>query len=72
MSCQSLDKGEILSIRWAFDDPNPVAQVLQINLKWDAFWYYRMLDTMQDAVDRADKDALAALLQAKVSKQVNS
>ena len=28
MSCQSLDKGEILSIRWAFDDPNPVAQVL--------------------------------------------
>ena len=47
MSCQSLDKGEILSIRWAFDDPNPVAQ---------------------DAVDRADKDALAALLQAKVEK----
>jgi len=45
MAGQSLDKGEILSIRWAFDDPNPVAQ---------------------DAVDRADKDALAALLQAKV------
>jgi hypothetical protein len=45
MSCQSLDKGEILSIRWAFDDPNPVAQ---------------------DAVNRADKDALSALMQAKV------
>lgn len=48
MEGQSLDKGEILSVRWAFDDPNPVAQ---------------------DAVDRADKDALAALLQAKVSER---
>lgn len=26
MSGQSLDGGEILVIRWAFDDPNPVAQ----------------------------------------------
>jgi hypothetical protein len=26
MACQALDRGEILSIRWAFDDPNPVAQ----------------------------------------------
>eukprot|EP01038_Epipyxis_sp_PR26KG_P007445 gene7445-10146_t len=26
MTCQTLDKGEILSIRWAHDDPNPVAQ----------------------------------------------
>lgn len=27
MACQPLDQGEILSIRWAHDDPNPVAQV---------------------------------------------
>lgn len=26
MQGQSLDQGEILSIRWAYDDPNPVAQ----------------------------------------------
>src|SRR4051794_34660817 len=26
MTGQTLDKGEILSIRWAHDDPNPVAQ----------------------------------------------
>lgn len=44
MTCQALDKGEILSIRWAHDDPNPVAQ---------------------DSIDRADKDALVGLLQAK-------
>jgi len=44
MSCQSLDKGEILSIKWAHDDPNPMAQ---------------------DSIARADKDALAALMQAK-------
>lgn len=44
MMCQSLDQGEILSIKWAHDDPNPVAQ---------------------DAIQRADKDALAALLTAR-------
>lgn len=26
MMCQALDQGEVLSIRWAHDDPNPVAQ----------------------------------------------
>jgi hypothetical protein len=26
MSQQSLDQNEVLSIRWAHDDPNPVAQ----------------------------------------------
>ena len=44
MANQSLDQGEILDIRWAHDDPNPVAQ---------------------DAIGRADKDALFALMQAK-------
>ena len=44
MACQTLDCQEILSIRWAKDDPNPVAQ---------------------DSISRADKDALAALLDAK-------
>jgi hypothetical protein len=44
MTCQTLDKDEILSIRWAHDDPNPVAQ---------------------DSIDRANKDALVALMQAK-------
>lgn len=44
MSCQPLDHGEILSIRWAHDDPNPVAQ---------------------DSIERADKDALVAMLQSK-------
>ena len=52
MSQQSLGQGEILSIRWAHDDPNPVAQ---------------------EAISRADKDALAALLQARgVSLQSSS
>lgn len=41
---QSLDQGEILDIKWAHDDPNPVAQ---------------------DAIDRANRDALYALMQAK-------
>lgn len=27
MACQSLDNDEILNVRWATDDPNPVAQV---------------------------------------------
>lgn len=44
MTGQALDHGEILSIRWAHDDPNPVAQ---------------------DSIDRADKDALVGLMQAK-------
>jgi hypothetical protein len=44
MHCQALDQGEVLSIRWAHDDPNPVAR---------------------DSIQRADKDALAALLRAK-------
>ena len=44
MSNQSLEQGEILCVRWAHDDPNPVAQ---------------------DAMARADKDALYALMQAK-------
>ena len=44
MGNQALDHSEILSLRWAHDDPNPVAQ---------------------DAISRADKDALFALLQAK-------
>lgn len=44
MMCQSLDQGEVLDIKWAHDDPNPVAQ---------------------DAIDRADRDALYALMQAK-------
>jgi hypothetical protein len=41
---QNLGKDEILDIRWAHDDPNPVAQ---------------------DAIGRADKDALYALMKAK-------
>jgi hypothetical protein len=44
MTCQALDQAEVLSIRWARDDPNPLAQ---------------------EAISKADKDALAALLQAK-------
>lgn len=44
MQGQTLDESEILSIRWAHDDPNPVAQ---------------------DAISRADKDALSLLLTAK-------
>jgi hypothetical protein len=44
MNGQFLDKEEILDIRWAHDDPNPVAQ---------------------DAITRADKDALYALMKAK-------
>lgn len=44
MSNQALDHKEILMIRWAYDDPNPVAQ---------------------DAIARADKDAIASLLQSK-------
>jgi hypothetical protein len=44
MAGQKLDRDEVLSIRWAHDDPNPVAQ---------------------DAINRADKDAIAALFQAK-------
>lgn len=26
MHCQPLDHGEVLSLRWAHDDPNPVAK----------------------------------------------
>lgn len=44
MSNHSLDQGEILMVRWAHDDPNPIAQ---------------------DSIERADKDALAALMRAK-------
>jgi hypothetical protein len=44
MTCQSLDQNEVLDIKWAHDDPNPVAQ---------------------DAMDRANRDALYALMQAK-------
>jgi hypothetical protein len=44
MMGQAMDRDEILDIRWAHDDPNPVAQ---------------------DAIDRANKDALFALMQAK-------
>lgn len=44
MSCQKLDYDEVLSIRWAHDDPNPVAK---------------------DSIERADKDAMVALLRAK-------
>ncbi len=44
MSCQKLDFDEVLSIRWAHDDPNPVAK---------------------DSIERADKDAMVALLRAK-------
>ncbi len=44
MGNQSLDQNEILCIRWAHDDPNPVAQ---------------------DSINRADRDALYALLKAK-------
>jgi hypothetical protein len=44
MACQTLDQDEILSIRWAHDDPNPVAK---------------------DSIQRADRDALVALMKAK-------
>lgn len=44
MGNQSLDHDEILCLRWAHDDPNPVAQ---------------------DAINRADRDALYALMTAK-------
>lgn len=44
MQCQALDQKEILSIRWAHDDPNPVAK---------------------DAIEKANRDALAALLIAR-------
>ena len=44
MLSQSLDQNEILDLRWAHDDPNPVAQ---------------------DAIERANRDALFALMQAK-------
>ncbi len=44
MGNQSLDQTEILCIRWAHDDPNPVAQ---------------------DSINRADRDALYALMKAK-------
>jgi hypothetical protein len=44
MGNQSLDHAEILMVRWAHDDPNPIAQ---------------------DSIERADKDALAALMRAK-------
>lgn len=44
MAQQSLDHEEILSIRWAHDDPNPMAR---------------------EAIQRADRDAVTALLQAK-------
>ena len=44
MAQQAMDGEEILSIRWAHDDPNPMAQ---------------------EAISRADRDALAALMQAK-------
>jgi hypothetical protein len=44
MHCQALDQSEVLSIRWAHDDPNPVAK---------------------DSIERADKDAMVGLLQAK-------
>lgn len=44
MSNQSLDQSEILMVRWAHDDPNPIAQ---------------------DSIERADRDALAALMRAK-------
>ena len=44
MMNQSLDHDEILCLRWAHDDPNPVAQ---------------------DAINRADRDALYALMTAK-------
>lgn len=50
MTGQALDHGEIIDIRWAHDDPNPVAQ---------------------DAIDRANKDALFALMQAKGRVRVN-
>lgn len=44
MTCQALEYGEVLSIRWAHDDPNPVAK---------------------DSIQRADADAMVALLRAK-------
>jgi hypothetical protein len=44
MVCQALEQAEVLSIRWAHDDPNPVAK---------------------DSIERADRDAMVALLKAK-------
>ncbi|KAJ1419789.1 hypothetical protein B484DRAFT_453306 [Ochromonadaceae sp. CCMP2298] len=44
MTNQALEQGEVLSIKWAHDDPNPVAK---------------------EAIDRADADAMMALLNAK-------
>ena len=44
MSNQAMDHKEILSIRWAKDDPNPTAR---------------------RAIDRADRDAVDAILEAK-------
>jgi len=44
MSNQALDHKEVLSIRWAKDDPNPTARL---------------------AIDRADRDAVDAILEAK-------
>ena len=44
MSNQALDHKEILSIRWAKDDPNPTARL---------------------AIDRADREAVDAILEAR-------
>ncbi|CAH0485305.1 unnamed protein product [Peronospora farinosa] len=44
MANQSLQSDEVLNLRWAFDDPNPVAK---------------------QAGERADKDAIIAMMQAK-------
>ena len=37
MTCQALDHGEILSIRWAHDDPNPIAKQAIEQADKDAF-----------------------------------
>jgi hypothetical protein len=44
MDRQPLDAGEVLSVKWAHDDPNPVAK---------------------EAIEKANKDALTALLLAR-------
>lgn len=44
MDRQSLDQEELLAVKWAHDDPNPVAK---------------------EAIEKANKDALAALLLAR-------
>uniref|UniRef100_M4B593 Pre-mRNA-splicing factor cwc2 n=2 Tax=Hyaloperonospora arabidopsidis (strain Emoy2) TaxID=559515 RepID=M4B593_HYAAE len=44
MANQSLQSDEVLNLRWAFDDPNPVAK---------------------QAGERADRDAIVAVMQAK-------